>query len=312
MKSNNKMYKTISGEELNKLKIKVGRKYYYFAETDLKEIKEQNFKNHSNEKVYQLIDDDYEWNPKVDILNLDLELSIQNCNVIFGKNGSCYRDSIIGIGLSWKPEKSRIKRCIKIGEFCAKDSIKEFKVNKIELQNLSSNCSFKLFFYIVKPGTIDGNPYFGNDQGLIIHEQILWSIVIDGSGSFFPIYEIEDENGPLWYFTCDFDDICEDYFNDDHIQVLINKNHSLYPVIHPKSNQYNATILNEVMSSAVTCIIMAIRSKLQNNKVDLSLDYERGSILQALVYFSEKLNFKINDSYENLLISIKMFFDKEY
>lgn len=311
MISTNKMFKTISSDELSKLKISIDRKYYYFSETDVKEIKEQKFENSSNEKMFQLVDDDYEWNPKINSLFMDLNLSLKNCSCIFGKNGTCYKDAIIGIGLSWKPDKSRIKRCIKIGEITTNDNEKNFTINSIELQNISSNVSFKLFMYVVKPGTIDGNPFFGNEQGIVIHDENAWTIIVDGGGSVFPIIETEEENGPLWYFKCDVSDICEENFDDDHILIVLNKKHPLYPSIHPKSPEYNDFFQSEVLSSAITCIVMAIRNKQPNGKIDFDQEYESGSILQVLSYFKEKLGFNINGSYQELISSIKMFFDKE-
>ena len=43
----------------------------------------------------------------------------------------------------------------------------------------------------------------------------------------------------------------------------------------------------------------------------LEQDFENGSILQAIKYFNDKLGFKINGTYEEMLKSIKVFFDKE-
>ena len=164
---------------------------------------------------------------------------------------------------------------------------------------------------MIQPGTKGGNKFFGNERGLIIHDFIAWTIIISGKGSVFPIYEIEDDNGPLWSFMCDVDDITEDYFDNDHIQIIINKKHPAYEFIHPKSENYNSYFLNDVMASAISSIIMKLRSQEQNNKIDLEQDFENGSVLQAIKYFNDKLGFKINGTYEEMLKSVKVFFDKE-
>lgn len=312
MNSNTKLYKIISNDELSKMKISLSRKYYYITDNDIVEIKEQLFENNSNDKMYQLVDEDYTWNPKVHNLYLDLCVNIKNCKCIFGENASCYEDAIIGIGLSWKPDKSKIKHCVKIGEFSALDTEKTFIKNSVLIENLSSNATFKIFFYVVKPGKNNGCNFFGNERGIVIHESSEWTIIVNGTGSIFPIFEIEDDKGPLWSFMCDnIVDISEDYFDSEHIQIVINKKHPAYEFIHPKSETFNHMFLNDIMSSAISMIIMNLRSLQINGKIDLNADFESGSILQALKYFSEKLDFKINDSYENLCKSIKSFFDKE-
>ena len=308
-----RMYKTFSLEELSKLNISLKREYYYLTENDTKSIKEQGFENTSSKNVYQLIDDDYEWNPKKDCLFLNIKISLDNCDCIFGKNGTCFADSIVGIGLSWKPDKSRIKRCIKIGEITVEDHEKIIELNDIKLENISSNVDFKLFFYIAKPGKIDGNNFFGNEQGMVIYEDVAWSIIIDGGASIFPIMEIEDESKPLWYYWYNSQaDICEDFFDDQNLFIVLNKKHKLYPYISLKSNEYNEEFLNEILSSGITCIINAIKTAQPENKIDFSVDCERGSIMQALKYFNERLGFKINGDYDDLIISIKNYFDKEY
>ena len=134
-----------------------------------------------------------------------------------------------------------------------------FYKERIELENISSNVTFKLFFYITKSGTKNGSPYFGNEPGIILFEESLWTIIVDGEGSIFPIYEIEDVNAPLWSYICDVDDVSEDNFDDDHISIIINRKHPLYECVHPKSTAYNSLVLNEMMSSAVSNIIMTIR-----------------------------------------------------
>ena len=310
MNNNTRMYKTLSSSEIAKLGIKIDRNYYYITENDIKEIKEQKFDNTSHEKIYQLIDEDYEWNPKIHSLIMDISVSLKDCSSIFGTNGSCYEDSIVGVGLTWKTDKSKIKRCIKICEITKDSKDITVPVNSIKLDDVSSNITFKVFFYIVSPGKTNGIKYFGNEQGIILHEQVMWTIIINGTGSIFPIIEIEDE-GPLWTYMCDIDDICEDYFDNEHIEIRINTKHPAYEFIHPKSQTYNVYFLNELMSNAIATIIMDIRSKQSNGKIDLDEDFESGSILQAIKYFNDKLNFDINGSYDNLLKTVKEYFDKE-
>jgi hypothetical protein len=82
-------------------------------------------------------------------------------------------------------------------------------------------------------------------------------------------------------------------------------------MLHPKSMTYSPAYVNETLSSALTFVILDLRSRQENNLIDLNEECEKGSILEVLKYFSDKLGFKINDDYNSLLYSIKTFFDKE-
>lgn len=311
MKINSKLYKTISNNEFSNLDFKIKKDYAYVTDNDVKFVREQPFENTSNKKIVQLIDDDYEWNPKEQSLFLTLNIKMNNVSSLFGKEGSCYKDATLGVGLVWKPEKSRIKRCKKLFEFNSSNNLIDCTVKDIELPNISSNVDFNVVIYISKPGSVDGNPFFANEEGMILYNELLWTIIMEGNGSIFPVYEIEDEGGPIWSYYCDVIDITEDSFDREHIEIRINTKHPSYSMVHPKSPTYSEAYVNEILSSALAVIILDLRSKQENNLIDLSEECERGSILEVLKYFSDKLGFKINDNYNSLLNSIKTFFDKE-
>lgn len=311
MITNSRLYKTISQSEFSNLNFKIKREYAYITDSDIKFIKEQSFENVSNKKIFQLVDDDYEWNPKEQSLYLSVNISLDNINSLFGKNGSCYEDSTLGVGLVWKPDKSRIKRCKKLCELTAKENKANVTIKDIELPNISSNVDFYLVIYISNAGKINGLPFFANEEGMILYQELIWSIIIDGNASIFPVYEIENENGPIWSYYCDVIDIAEDPFDMEHIRIDINKSHPAYNMIHPKSPTYSQAYVNEILSTAMAMIILDLRSKQTGNIIDLDEESEQGSILSVLKYFSDKLGFKINDNYNSLVESIKVFFDKE-
>lgn len=311
MKLATKLYKCLSQKDFESLGIRVSRQYFYFADGEKKTINEQPFQNDNSKNVFQLIDDDYEWNPKEQSLFLDISLKITDTSLLFGKDGFCSPDTILGIGLVWKPEKSRIKSCAKLGEISADDKTIDINRKDIELRNISSNVGFNLAIYVVKPSSNSVNPFLANEEGMVLYSGRLWNIIIEGNGSIFPIYEINDEGGPIWSYYCDFVDIADDSFDLDHIKININKKHPAYNLLSPKSPTYSQEYVNEILSSALAMIIIDIRSKQENNLIDLEDDGTEGSILNVMKYFSNTLKFKVNGDYNELLRSIKAFFDKE-
>lgn len=304
------LYKTLSDNDFLKLNLKVKRNYFYFVANEQKEIIEKAFQNTNKKNIYELLDDNYEWNPKEQSLFLNIHISMSNLSDLFGRLGFCYEDAFIGIGLVWKPQKSKIKRCQKIGEFSIKENNIDLEATNIELSNLSSNVEFNLIMYISKPGIENGQLFFANEEGMILYQKLLWSIIVEGHDSVFPIYEFEDKNGPIWSYFCDVDYIGDDEFDMGHIKININKLHPAYSLFHYKSPKYCEEYVNEILSSAIAMIIIDIRSTQDNNLIDFNEPCEKNSILYVFNYFKDKLGFKINDDYNSLLASIKTFFDR--
>ena len=311
---NDRLYRTINKELLDLLKISVNKEYYYIHDGEEKTVYEQNFENSNNENQVQLIDCEDSWDNKCQSLYMNCTLTLENADLLF--LDVCCSDAVLGIGIEWKSDKSRIKYCEKIGEFTIKNKTCVFKKNNIDLKNVSSNIHFRWVIYIVKPGTKNYKLSYGNQTGLILGDGDLWTIIVEGSGSIFPIYEEMIPDGPLWLYNCDFIDITEDEFNEENIKIILNKSHKAYQFIQPKSPTYNKFMFSELISNAITTLILSIKKKNEENgnggKIDFSIKSNKGSILNVLKYFNETLKFKINGSIQELQNSIKNYFDKEY
>ena len=310
----NRMYKNIDSTLSKTLRISSKREYYYFDNNEKKYIQEEKIDSIKDINAYELVDENEEWNSKNQSLFLNLVLKIENIDQVF--YDLCCDDTILGIGLEWKPNKSKLKTCIKLGEFCKKDQEKVFKTYDIELKNITSNVDFKWLIYVVTPGKINFKPNYGNNAGIILGDSLLWSIIVEGEGSIFPIFDEYKEDAPLWYCRCNFTDIYEDEFIEDNVSIILNRAHKAYKYIQPKTAYFNSLMFSELISNAIYNLIVEIkRVNIQNGNdeiIDFSQDGEKGSIYTVLKYFYFVLNFKINSSNFELLESIKTYFDKEY
>ena len=306
-----KLYKTIDFNEENSIQIYSKREYFYIK-NDTRYVIQENQIHDSVEKLYSLEDESYEWDFEKESAFLNLTLLLDNIESLFGKNGVAYDDTIIGVGLEWKPKNSKLKKCIKLGEISLGENQYEFNVKSIELKSISSDVDFKILFYIIKPGTRKENLSFGNIRGLILGEQILWSLKFNGNGSVFPIQEIKAIGDPLWKIKCDFEDVYEDDFSSDNVAILINSAHPSYKLFNEKSEYYSKEFLVEVISSALVFLILEIKNMANIDAFDFESGGSLGSIILAMKYFNDVLKFKVNGTNNQLLASIKSFFDKEY
>lgn len=311
MKVDTALFKTISPKLMSQLKPHLHREYYYIKDNDQNEINENII---GNDKEVELVDDTFSWDFKNDSLYLNISLELDNCDLLFASNGVCFEDAILGVGLSWKSDKSRLNNSVKLGEITSLDKKIVIQKNDILIKSLNSNTSFKLFFYISKYGSKNGQLFFANEIGLVLYRETFWTIIIEGSGSTFPVRDVYEDNAPLWNITVSFDDITTDLFNEDYVSININKSHKAYPLLNPTNkDSFNKDFLNEVMSSAVVMLILEIRKEASDkDQFDFDQAFESGSILQAISFFKNKLKFAVNDDYDKLLKSVKSYFDKEF
>jgi len=302
-----KLYPVIDETLYKNLNIKIDKTFYYLKDGNKIQLNEEYFDD-INDTIFSLEDENYEWDIKLNGLLLDISINIENVKSLFKIDGVAYQDSILGVGIEWKSEKSRIKYCKKIGVLdFSSDSFNLVKEN-IEILELSGNTHFSIIFYVVEPGTINDNSFFGNEKGLILYNDRFMSIIVDGQTSISPIYEEENPDSSLWRFKCNVEDIFEDEFSTENLAIIINRLHPSYPLLNPKEKSYMKSFFVEVVSSALSMLIIEIK---KGSTIDLNNNGAQGSVLVALRYFNS-LGIKINGTNEELITSVKQFFDKRY
>lgn len=319
-----KFYKTISNDLLKTLKINVERKYYYYERSNNENDKQFNtfFNKYflsevpvENDVNKVKLEDDLsseDWDKENTEVYLDIAFHINNIQNLYSRNGVAYEDAVLGIGIEWKAANSKIKNCVKIGEISKKDFNKTLKYEGIKLTNFNSNITFNWVIYVSRVGQLSNSIGIINERGFVLGKGILWTIINEGVGSLFPIITYSDKNGPLWHFYCDYSDIYEDEFNDSNVYIALNEAHNLYQYYQINHKNFNPKLLASLLANALTILIIAIKEKAENNKINLNEYGQTGSIQYALKYFHDVKGFDINGDLNSLLISIEKFFDKEF
>ena len=317
-----KLFKTFSESLINDLSISSNRTYYYFDDNNKVALKEELVDKAGLSLEFYLTDSKNKWADdryKADLF-LNIKISIKNIFKIFydPTERCCYKSTKLGLGLEWGSSGSKIKRCIKIGEFGSNieklDDVELIK-NNIRVPNAFNNINFYWFIYIVEQSkkVEDDNDWYGNDSGLVLGKGLLFSIIAKGNGSIFPIEEQNKPNEPLWTIGVHYDDWMFDGFDVDSISILLNQAHPLFKYVSFDSPDYSEDIFKESISSAVTTLILAIIEKAKSDQSlnELSLnEEEQGSILSAIKYFENVLQFNVLSTPQKIAYSVKKFFDK--
>lgn len=290
------------------------KRFYHYRGSDGLDytVEEKTLKGFEDKDIFELEDENSEYDQSTDTLFLDFEFTVKNAKYLFGSTGYVFDDSVIGVGLEWKSRKSKIRHCKFLGSFDKNSSLEPvvFKVTNIELNELKSDTDFSWIFFIQKPGTAINGIFFANKEGLIVGKKPLWTIKGEGEGSIFPIIETTAPGEPLWSVKTSFEDPYSESFSLDYVRILINKQHPDYKFIQSTNKDYNVAFLKEVLASSIFMLIKEIEYGIDDFKTMKDKHYENGSIVQALMYFEKELDFKIHESSVNLMKSIKLFVDK--
>lgn len=237
---------------------------------------------------------------------------IRNCHHLFGSNGIASKDSTIGFALMWKSSDSRQRGVIPVADF--KYEKKEVYIeldHSFMIGKFRGVVTFIPVLYLKNGGRIfPEEQHLANETGTIIGYFDEYSICLDGNGSVFPIYEYSDPNGPLWELKCDWENPSQDSFNE-YVQILLNTAHVNYKFIDRKNKSFNMALLKEIISSALTILILKLKMEDFSywSDIELGNDLKHGSVSEAVNYFITALEWDASTP-ENLSMSIRNYLDQ--
>lgn len=260
---------------------------------------------------FKIIDEKGIWNPDENNLILRKSYKLRTYSCLFGPDGIACRGAEIGLAIMWTSQSSKQRGIIEIGSISK--SQKEEASFQVEYNFgealLRGSIEFSTIFYLKK----SGNPtlaeeHLANDEGYILGELDKTVIMIDGNGSMFPIYEVNEPSQPLWYVKCDWEDPAFDMFSEC-VSININTAHRCFKKYLDRNKKtFNDQLLKEVMAGALMVIIMKMKESAYWVQTVEGTGYQIGSVCEAVNYFVSVLEWNTS-SPEHLSISIRKFLD---
>lgn len=297
------------------LKTKIGiqimpLKFYYIADDE--EINLNTEESDSGSCVYSVFTENGLYSHDDYNFCLERNYIIRSHKCLFGKEGIACANAELGIAAVWTSAESRQRGVIK-GSTFTKDTdnvITEIK-HEFKTAQLRGRVDFSVIIYVKDPGrAFSDERHLANESGYILGEIDSFSVVLDGTGSDFPIYEVPDPDQPLWYIKCDWEDPTVDRFSEA-VSIYINTAHKNYKYIDvSRKKLYDERLLAEIMASALGIII----TKLKESKVfweqTISGDsLQPGSVSAAVYYFITAHEWDVS-SPENISLSIRKYLEK--
>ena len=253
------------------------------------------------------------WSADTHNLILKKAGSIQHPDLLFGKDGIVPHDAIIGIAGIWSSKRSDLHGSIQYGKFGMRVNAYNFDQEyRFESGELRGSIHFKLVLYLKEAG----QPYademhLANQTGIILGVIEEFDLIIDGSGSVFPIYYVNEPDRPLWWVSFSSTDPMEDAFDDQNVVLYLNQAHPSYGELKINDSLRESPLFLEVISSALYIIVQSVKELVDEewDVIEAGEDLEQGTIAEAISYFINKLGWDTSSPVK-LALSIHDYFDK--
>lgn len=304
------LFPTITEEMLGKVRFQTSPyEFYYIREEQECELRAEEVD--SSVIIHKIIDEEGIWAPDDYNICIRRRYSLRTYQSLFGENGIACRNAVLGLALMWTSSDSKQRGVIPIGDI--KNSSKDLELNlnqEFAKSQLRGSVELTTIVYIKQSGTPSWDEeHLANDYGCLLGELDKFIIKLDGTGSVFPMYEINEPNQPLWYIKCDWDDPTYEQFSEC-ISININKGHKNYKYLDKTKRTFDEQLLKEIMASALIVVITKLKE--QENYWDVTIageDLQNGSVSEAICYFVNTLEWDVSTP-EAMSLSIRKFFDQ--
>lgn len=238
----------------------------------------------------QINEFDSMWSPSENSLIIEQTLHVDNPSSLFGDEGVADIDSKIGLGVHLHSKTSGFQKTISVGSFPNEnDPIQIHFYHEFPPSTIRGVVNLDFFLYLHE--SHNNNPKFANHSGMILtfEDLNMVELIIDGSGSNFPINEFEEPGGPLWKLEKNWADASEDSFDSSNVNLAFNTKHRLFEEIKKDTRVVNRGLMGNIMIQAMSMIIQQTLI-IEENQIEDEDDIMPGSVLAAVAYWVDVFN----------------------
>lgn len=239
------------------------------------------------------------------------EITLGNPSILFGTEKLINIDGELGLAFQWisKQSQQRYVEPIYTLNSSSKDNC-VIKWNKyFEKNALFGEVKFSILLYVKKVATYIE---YGQPQltGIVLGKLNDWEIILDGSGSTFPIVLVNEPEMPLWHVEFYFIDPLIEPFDKEYIAIYVNKAHGAFnSIINPKTKA-EKTLYIEFLANALHIIYLKLKELPDWDEIEKGNNCEEGSIGEAMHYFITTLELHF-DYPEKLAVSIRRYLESQ-
>lgn len=259
---------------------------FYYNNKSTGELERLNLDDRDDDQKILIDDPNSNWTPKDNLL-IQKSLNFKNPSYFYGANGIANVGSLIGVALVCRSAESNQRIINKVGVIPNVTDLVEIDIKlDIKESTFRGNLIVEVVLYLEEAShNTEKISYLSNIKGTQLGIVESSQLILEGDGSQFPIFIVEDRKLPLWEVSFSFSS-SEDMFSDT-VKLKINTSHKDYKFInHYDKKSYCQPFLDEIMSNVVSlfiikCIELNIYDDVSSN------DFTSGSVGHMVSYYKD-------------------------
>ncbi|MGZ9784412.1 hypothetical protein [Bacillus cereus group sp. BfR-BA-01315] len=297
--SMNRLYDEAMEEMLN---VSTDLQFFYRDEDGSKQVLNQ---TEDYEYKTLLSSDDDSWDYVEKGFGLSGNVVLGSPSSLFGPTQLVNADAELGIALQWLSKQSSQRGVIPITAITSttpNDVIIPIDYYFLK-DKLFGEVHISLVVYLKKASC---NSMRGQAQlpGTILGKLVEWVVILDGSGSTFPIVIVNEPKKPLWYVDFNYSEPLVEPFDKEYIAIYLNKAHVAFSSIQNPKTKLDQALYVEFLAGALQLILQNLMECPDWQDIREGKNCEEGSIGQVMHYFKTTLNWDF-DTPEKLAMSLR-------
>ncbi|SDN79181.1 hypothetical protein SAMN04488053_103259 [Alkalicoccus daliensis] len=304
-------YPEIDDDLLVKMGVQLGEVNFSYYKNKTYQLSAQYPDGNKSSQTIFLKDHEDFWEPDKHNLTIRQKMTVTQPSFLFGSDGVARKRSTLGMGAIWTCKSSNHRGAVEICNFTdGGNSLTPELELKFPEGFLQKELSIQIVIYVKESAEAlsEEEEALADLPGTILGTINRFNVVIEGSGSIFPIVEVAENDKPLWWIVCSWTDPQEDSFDEENVKLCINTAHKNYKHVYDGKNVRNSPVFIEIMGSALEIIIN--RTKCSECWTSLIQNHNNapGSIGEAVYYFIDTFGWEYQDP-QRLSTSIREYLE---
>ncbi len=260
----------------------------------------------SDSGLVEVTDEQMKWNIADCGLILNIHIDLKSPSSIYGPRGIASSGSKVGLALTVSSLSSNRQECISVTEIEKQDS-------STSLNHTVSICpglylrdfNLQAVLYLISSSSDEVG--FASIPGTVLGTLDKKYINAPFTDLPFPIYKVDEPNGPLWWTECRWTDASEDLFTEENVCIRINRLNKYYDMVNIDNKNFSKPLISEIISAAVQLMLdRAMQNEGEWNKIITEPNLPEGTVAAVLRNMYDTFQWDFS-SEEKLARSIREF-----
>lgn len=308
MAKSNFLFRTITEDLLDKMEFSQEEilLFYFDNNRNYTEIK---FEIENNEIT--ISNDELDWDIKKYELCICLKGSFKNASNLFhGSDAIACENSKIGICISWNSPSIRNQGNSQLFIIEDKNESQSFSLTQHfspkEIRG-KINISLSLVLLVSEKS---GVPGIADIPGTRLGNINEYTLLLEGTASYFPTYLVQEPNKPLWYMVFNYENPAEDSFMET-VSLCLNQSHPDYIYLEKRNPSFCPRLENEILAEAISSLLIHLKEENELDNINDNNEIIDGSVLSVARYIIVDKQIDISQAGDQIAALVRSEFERE-